>query len=314
MAVSNLHIFRQGPVIQGLLRAGWSAISGPSSPAVPPLPGPELHVTVPPRNAALVHDFIQWAGGDPRAWSGQVPPTLFPQWGFPLLGRTLSDIPYPLARVLNQGCRIAVQRDIPAGEALQLRAQLVAIEETESKARIHQQLITGTVSVPDALICDVYSVVPLDSGKGGPKGPRRPKPTVDWSLRELGRRHVGPSVGLDFARLTGDFNPVHWVGAYARMAGFRTPILHGFATISIAVETVIRSVWSGDVSRFGGLDVRLTRPLLLGRGVDLGVFVGEAGPDGTRTLAVGAGHGGPAWMLGTIRDRSLADSEGATHG
>jgi acyl dehydratase len=299
MAVSSAHIRHQLPVIKGLLQVGWSAVAGAPPAVAPPLPGPEISAELPPRSGALVNDLVRWSGGDARAWRGQLPPTMFPQWGFPLLGQTLESVPYPLTKVLNQGCRITVNAPLPAGVPLRATAQLVGIEESAHKARIHQVLRTGTAESPDALVCDVYSVVPLGKRSGG-GGPRRAKPTVPRGLRELGRRRLKADAGLDFAKLTGDFNPVHWVPAYARMAGFRTVILHGFATLSIAVETVTRAHWSGDVSRFRGVDVRFTRPLVLDRRAELGVFLGEPDETGSRSLAVGTAPGGPAFMLGTL--------------
>ncbi len=300
MPVSNVHILRQGAVIRGLLGVGWSALAGAPPAEAPPLPGPELTAVVPPRNAGLVDDLIWWSGGDARAWRGQLPPYMFPQWGFPLLGRTLESIPYPLTGVLNQGCRLTVQAPLPAGVPLHLRARLVSIDEQPGKARIHQRLITGTADQPDCLVSDVFSVVPLPrTAEDGPK-PRRARPTVDPALRPIRRRRLGPGAGLDFARLTGDFNPIHWIPLAARMAGFPATILHGFGTLALAVEAVVQAHWSGDVARFAGLDVRFTRPLVLAGRPEAAVFLGAPDETGRRPLAVGQAPGGPANMLGTL--------------
>jgi acyl dehydratase len=118
---------------------------------------------------------------------------------------------------------------------------------------------------------------------------------------EVGRRRLGKSAGLDFARLTGDFNPVHWVGPYAKLAGFRGIILHGFATAALATEAVIAGRWLGDTSRLGGLEVRFTRPLVLPARV--GVFLGPPDDQGRLPLAVGVAPGGEAAMLGHIWER-----------
>jgi len=40
---------------------------------------------------------------------------------------------------------------------------------------------------------------------------------------EIGWWSIRPNDAVDFAVLTGDFNPVHWLPAYARAAGFRIP-------------------------------------------------------------------------------------------
>jgi acyl dehydratase len=220
---------------------------------------------------------------------------MFPQWGFPSLARTLNGVPYPLPKVLNQGCRITVEEPLPAGEVLRLESHLHGVDDNGQRARLHQRLVTTTDS-GGRVVADVFAYVPLAKKKKGGKhsGP----PIVPLDCREIARRQLRSNAGLEFAILTGDFNPVHWLRAYARLAGFKSTILHGFGTLSIAVEAVIAGQWSGDIRRFGGVDVRFTRPLVLP--AKLGVFVGAADAEGRIPLAVGKAPGGAAVMLGHI--------------
>jgi acyl dehydratase len=96
--------------------------------------------------------------------------------------------------------------------------------------------------------------------------------------------------------LTGDFNPIHWVPAYAKMAGFKTTILHGFATLALAWESVVQAECGGDPAKMAWMDVRFVRPQLLpGEAV---VAIGEG-----KSIAVGAGIGERATMLGTYGTR-----------
>lgn len=297
MAVSNFHLRHQGPVLAGLARVAWAALTQKIDPAAPPptCPGPVYTELVPPRPDALVGDLVRWAGGDARAWRGRLPAYMFPQWGFPSLARTLNGVPYPLPKVLNQGCRITVEEPLPAGEVLRLESHLHGVDDNGQRARLHQRLVTTTDS-GGRVVADVFAYVPLAKKKKGGKhsGP----PIVPLDCREIARRQLRSNAGLEFAILTGDFNPVHWLRAYARLAGFKSTILHGFGTLSIAVEAVIAGQWSGDIRRFGGVDVRFTRPLVLP--AKLGVFVGAADAEGRIPLAVGKAPGGAAVMLGHI--------------
>ena len=302
MAVSNLHIRHQGPVLAGLARVAWAALTQrlDSHQGPPDTPGPERMEVVGPRPRVLVTELVRWAGGSGKAWKGTLPPYMFPQWGFPVLGRTLDRVPYPLVKVLNQGCRMELHAPLPLDRALTLRAHLHEVEETERRVRLHQRLETRVEGEDAALTSDVFSVVPLGRRSGG--GQRRSPPVVPLEAVEVGRRRLSRSAGLDFARLTGDFNPVHWIGPYARMAGFRGVILHGFATAALATEAVIAGRWLGDPLRFGGLEVRFARPLLLPSTV--GVFLSPPDDAGRMPLAVGAAPGGEAAMLGHIWARS----------
>ena len=82
----------------------------PSRDAVAPaMPGPVLTATVPPRPRDLVRDYVRHVGGDPSSYKNTVPPHLFPQWMFPLQTRALEGIHYPMAKVLNAGCKLTVR-------------------------------------------------------------------------------------------------------------------------------------------------------------------------------------------------------------
>ena len=327
MGVPSRHILSQGPVLAALGRtlAGAAAQRVRTSSTVVHTPGPELSAQLPALSRALIDDYVRYLGGDPRAYKGEVPPHLFPQWCFPVLARTLDGLPYPLLRVVNGGCRVRVNAPIPDGEPLQVRARLVAIDDDGRRARLHQQVRTGTASAPDAIEADVYAVVPFVTRGGGTR-PSRPageavgapptrevaslhngvgdsrvtsesgrKPRAPEDAREVARFRLGKDAGLSFAKLTGDFNPIHWVPMIARASGFRRPILHGFAELAYAWEGLNRNLLVGDVHAVSELDVRLTRPLVLPH--EVGLYVRG------RELSLADALGGPAYLTGTFRLR-----------
>ena len=297
MGVQAKHILQQGPVVAAMGRTALAALAqrldGRGPTGAPETPGPRYNRTIPARPGDLVKDLVRWSGGDPGAWRGEVPHYLFPQWSFPMVTRTLEGISYPLAKVLNAGCRMEVRAPIPAGEPLDLQAQLTDVDDDGRRAILHQRVITGTPSVPEALICDFQALVPLPSKKQhGKKKRKKDRPRVPSGARELAYWKLGPRAGLEFAILTGDFNPVHWIAPYARMSGFKNVILHGFATMALAIEGMNRGLWAGDVHKLRTLEVRFTRPLVLPARV--GLYV-----DGEGGVFVGDAAGGPAYMTGT---------------
>ncbi|MEQ1508614.1 MAG: MaoC/PaaZ C-terminal domain-containing protein, partial [Myxococcota bacterium] len=246
----------------------------------------------------LVADYVRHLGGDPSWYRGAVPAHLFPQWGFPLLARTLRAIPYDLRKVLNGGCRIELHRPLPANEPLALEACLETIDDNGSRAVIQNHLVTGTRSAPHAVDAWMYAVVPLKRGDG-----KKERPTVPLDARELGWWSISAADAVDFAVLTGDFNPVHWLRPYARAAGFRRTILHGFATLGRAIEALNRNRFAGDVSRLAVIDVKFVRPVLLPADVGLYLVPSASGPAGG-SLYVGAGPGAPAVLTGTFEERT----------
>lgn len=286
---------RQGPVLSAMGRTAFLAFSqqwrqGAGNGGEPR----DYTAVLPPRDPTLVRDYIRLVGGDPAGYSGVLPPHFFPQWGFPLIARTLDTVPYPLSRILNGGCRLEINRPLPAREPLHLVARLQGIDDNGRRAVLHQRLVTGTPSARGAVVASVYGVVPLKkSAEGADKSKERPQ--VPVHAQEIGYWRLKARAGFDFACVTGDFNPIHWIPLAARASGFKSTILHGFATLARAIEGMNRALWSGDAGRLAVIDVRFTKPLVLPAKVGLyvhddGVFVGDA-------------PGGPAYLAGTFQTR-----------
>jgi acyl dehydratase len=297
MALPSKHIIHQGGVIASLGGTAFSALKqrfGNGNTAVPETPGPEIEVTIPPRSPDLVRDYIRHVGGDPSAYKGIVPGHMFPHWGFPLAARTLRGIPYPMLKVLNGGCRLEVNSQIPLGEPLKVSACLEDIDDNGRRAVLHQRIVTGTAAAPEAVVGHLYAIVPLGGGDKSSDEPKvkKDKPRVPSDVREVAYWKLSADAGLAFAMLTGDFNPVHWVRPYAKASGFRNMILHGFSTMARAIEGLNRSCFSGDVREVVAFDCKFTRPLVLPAAVGLYVKDNE--------VYVGDAPGGPAYLVGSF--------------
>ncbi len=288
MSVRLRHVLRQGPVLAAMVRGSLSAVRGRRGPGATEVeaPGPWLRATVPPRDPELVADYLRHLGVDPSAYPGTVPPHLFPQWVFPLQARVLEGLPYPLHKVLNGGCRLEARGALRLGEPLLVATRLDGIDDDGRRAVLRLVARIGTHAEPDAVEAALFAVVPLRRRPNQDKGRRKEAARVSGAATELERWELRRRAGLDFAMLTGDFNPIHWLRPYARMVGFRDVILHGFATFG--------RVWEGLRRQGGGLrvlDARFTRPLELP--ADVGLFV-----DGSRVW-VGPAPGGLAYLEGT---------------
>lgn len=310
MSVSTKHVLQQGPVIASLAHTAIEALRqrmGHMPSQAPATPTPEVTATIAPRPRELVRDYVRHVGGDPAAYKHVVPAHLFPQWGFPMAAKSLEDLPYPLVKVLNGGCRLQMNAPLPQGEGLHVRAWLQDIDDNGRRAVLHQRVVTGTSAEPEAAVADLYAIVPTGSkaeasGNGERKPAARPdgaarkdKSRVPIDAEELARWRIRTDAGLDFAKLTGDFNPVHWIRPYARAFGFRSTILHGFSTMARAIEGLNRNLFAGSTNTLRVFDSKFTRPLILPAQVGLyargqRVWVGDA-------------PGGPAYLEGTFETR-----------
>lgn len=299
------HARHQGPVIASFGKLALAGLTQRFRAARPlaALPGGEHTVHLPPRDGDMVRDYIRFAGGDPRAWKGQVPPHLFAQWAFGLTSELLQDLPYPLAKVVNAGCRLEINGPIPIDAPLTLTGRLESVDDNGRRAVIQQRFVTGTPDVPDALVAYNNVLVPLG---GRPRDdaprPKRTRPLVPAEAREIGWRSVPKNAGFRFACLTGDFNPLHWVPGYHLMFGYDRPILHGFGTMAIALETLSSVLWAGDVSRLKTVEVRFTAPVKLPS--RLGVYATRPTAAAPGEIYVGQAPGGPAALTGTFTTTS----------
>ena len=65
-------------------------------------------------------------------------------------------------------------------------------------------------------------------------------------------------------RLNGDLNPLHADPAVARAAGFSRPILHGLASMGMALHAALKALLGSDAAGVRGMRVRFTAPVLPG--------------------------------------------------
>lgn len=65
-------------------------------------------------------------------------------------------------------------------------------------------------------------------------------------------------------RLSGDYNPLHIDGNFAKMGGFPQPILHGLCTFGYATHHVIQAFGEGDPTRIKAIKGRFTRHVFPG--------------------------------------------------
>jgi len=107
-------------------------------------------------------------------------------------------------------------------------------------------------------------------GFGGPRGPegdtestlaaepvpsREPDEQVSYTTR--------PDQALLY-RLSGDRNPLHSDPAFAKMAGFDRPILHGLCTYGFTGRGLLHLICGSDPARFGAMRARFSRPTMPG--------------------------------------------------
>ena len=65
-------------------------------------------------------------------------------------------------------------------------------------------------------------------------------------------------------RLSGDRNPLHSDPAFAKLAGFPKPILHGLCTYGVTGRALLHTLCGSDPAQFKMMDARFSKPVFPG--------------------------------------------------
>ena len=105
-------------------------------------------------------------------------------------------------------------------------------------------------------------------GEGGFGDSRGPEPPAAGQGARLGPdEEVTYATRADQAllyRLSGDRNPLHADPAFAALAGFPKPILHGLCTYGVTGRALLHALCGSDPARFTGMDARFSKPVMPG--------------------------------------------------
>ncbi len=281
---------------------GRTAISSMSSKKLKSKPATKLReddswlelVQAPP-SFSLIKAYLVHLGVDPSLYRNEIPPHLFPQWSLPLALAAMRVGQYPLLRSVNGGCRLRIKGPIAADEPLHLRSRLIKVDHNDRRAIITIRMETGNSEVPDLLSADmlIFFAFTKQSQQSPKTKVKAPPSSVPLDAKPLDSFHVEKTAGFDFALLTGDFNPIHWIRPFAQAQGFPSCILHGYSSFARTFEGLASELRrQTPQARLESLDVRFTRPILLPG--DATIFL-----RGTNKVFLGSKLGEPAFLSGT---------------
>ena len=185
---------------------------------------------------------------------------------------------FNLAALLHGDQHIELHQELPVEGAAAAQARVAGIYDKTKAALV--VLETNARSHDGAPMWTSRAGLFI-SGEGGWGGDRGPSST--WQQPDREPDHVtGYDTRTDLAllyRLNGDRNPLHSDPAFAAMAGFDTPILHGLCTFGVTGRALLHTLCDSDPSRFGSMGGRFKAPVLPGQRLDVRMWV-----DGDTTL------------------------------
>ncbi|RKN48676.1 MaoC/PaaZ C-terminal domain-containing protein [Micromonospora endolithica] len=177
-------------------------------------------------------------------------PATYPHiMGFPLSLRlmTTAGFPIPLTGVVHVGNRITVCRPIRADETIDFHTYAENLRPHDRGRQIDVVLV-GTVA-GEEVWRGVSTYLGKERTPGG--GERRDRGERPAPPAASARWRVEPRVGTDYARVSGDHNPIHTSRLGARLLGFPRPIAHGMwskARCLAALDNRLPEAYTVDVA------------------------------------------------------------------
>ncbi|MFI2708832.1 MaoC/PaaZ C-terminal domain-containing protein [Micromonospora sp. NPDC018662] len=210
------------------------------------LPAVELAVPGVPVDPAHLADYDRVCG---FRLADRLPATYLHVLGFPLSLRlmTAADFPIPLTGVVHVANRITVHRPVRVDETVGFRTYAENLRPHD-RGRQLDVVLVGSIDGEE-----VWRGVSTYLGKeraagGGPRRDRGDRPVPPAASAQW---RVTPRVGTDYARVSGDHNPIHTSKLGARLFGFPRPIAHGMwskARCLAALESRLPDAYTVDVA------------------------------------------------------------------
>ncbi|GIJ27958.1 hypothetical protein Vqi01_31200 [Micromonospora qiuiae] len=177
-------------------------------------------------------------------------PAAFPHvMGFPLALRliTAPGFPIPLTGVVHVGNRITLHRPVTIADRLDLTAWAENLRPHDRGRQVDVVLVGSVDGVEVWRGVSTYLGRQRTPGEGARRDrgerPAPPAATALW--------WVAPGVGREYARVSGDHNPIHTSRLGARLLGFPRPIAHGMwskARCLAALEDRLPDSYTVDVA------------------------------------------------------------------
>jgi acyl dehydratase len=157
---------------------------------------------------------------------------------------------------------VIIHRLPSTADRLLTRAQIILVRPSRAGTLVVARLSTVDRNGRPVTTTDygsVYRGITTEREARAPVEPlARPSPPASTETRWTAEVPVGSRAGHIYSECARIWNPIHTDIAVARSAGLTAPILHGSATLALAVSRVIEQDLGGDPARVKEISVRFT--------------------------------------------------------
>lgn len=184
-------------------------------------------------------------------------------WGQSTLGR--AGINFML--VVHGEQRLTVHKPLPPAATIIADERITgAVDKGPGKGALIFTEKTIRLKGSNELLCTTGGTI-FARGDGGFGGPSTGAPEVHPIPDRKPDAVCETDTRVDQAllyRLSGDRNPLHSDPAFAKMAGFPKPILHGLCSYGTACRALLKTICNYDHTLITGFDVRFSSPVFPG--------------------------------------------------
>lgn len=210
----------------------------------------------------LVEGYHKWLEVE-KNYDGSIAPHLFPLWSYPHLFKLGEQLNLPLHKVLNQGCKLKINNDLPIDSPLNTTIEIFDVKDLPSKYRINQKITTGSKNSNKSIEAEIYAVI-LKNPKNIFKKLKKNKiyDTSEYTISDV--MQIRKEDAQSYAYISGDMNPIHLSQNLAKLMGLKGSIMHGFGLFAMLFESLQKSQFI-----LSEIDIKFLSPVYLGSVVEV---------------------------------------------
>jgi len=186
-------------------------------------------------------------------------------------GLNLPGIDIDLRKILHGGQSLTVHAPIPASGAATISSRVADVWDKGKAAVIVLEQSAQDSGGKPLWTTAMQIWARGEGGFGGDAGPDASNAVPERSPDKVLVSPTSTQQALMY-RLSADMNPLHADPAFAKMAGFDRPILHGLASYGIVCKAVVDGVLDGDPTRVRTFSVRFAGSLYPGETIETAVW------------------------------------------
>jgi acyl dehydratase len=177
--------------------------------------------------------------------------------GFPAMMGLVSTVDVNPVMLLHGEQSVKLNKPIPTEGKLTTAGKVAAVYDKGKGALVQVEAETKDEQGEVLFVNRSGVFLRGAGGFGGERGPEAGNKAPDRAPDKSVEMQTLPIQAMIY-RLSGDRNPLHIDPAFAKMAGYDPPILHGLCTYGHAGRAVLSEYCDNDAARLTGLEVRFS--------------------------------------------------------